>query len=199
MRFIIVRHAETAHNREGRITGQDDPGLSETGKKQVEAVADRLAAVSIDGIYTSDLERSVRTMTAIADRHDTVPDLREAFRERSYGVYEGEPKERWTEVLEAHVGDTFTLRPDGGESMKEAADRYLDGMKRIWREHGREGTVLIGGHAVALRATLISVLDARTPTAYDAISLDNTGITELRYDERNWSIQRMNDTAHLDG
>jgi broad specificity phosphatase PhoE len=198
MRFIIVRHGETAQNQDGAITGQMDVGLTEEGRRQAERVAERLAGWSFDGIYTSDLERTAETIKVIADRHDTTHEPREAFRERSYGVYEGEPKETWRSVLDAHDGDTFTLRPDDGESMQEAADRYIEGMERIWRENGREGTVLIGGHAVALRATLMDVLGARTPQAYDAISLDNAGITELRYEDRDWSIQRMNDTAHLE-
>lgn len=199
MRFLIVRHGETEHNRQDAITGQMDVGLTEEGRRQAEMAADRLETWPFDGIYTSDLERTAETVDIIAERHDVTPEIRGAFRERSYGVYEGELKERWRSVLDAHDGDTFTLRPDEGESMKEVADRYIDGMERIWREHGREGTVLIGGHGVALRATVMSVLQARTPTTYDALTFDNAGLTELRYDDRDWTVQRMNDTAHLDG
>lgn len=197
MRFIIVRHAETEHNKEGTITGQTDVGLGEEGRRQAEIVADRLKEQRFDAFYSSDLERSSKTVEAIASRHGTAVDLREAFRERNYGVYEGEPKEKWSSVVSSHTGDTFTLRPDGGESMKEVADRYIDGIKDIWREHGREGRVLIGGHAVAIRATLMRVLGATTPRAYEAFHLDNTGITELGYRNRTWTIHRVNDTAHL--
>ena len=58
MRVIIVRHAQTVWNASGKIQGQADPPLSEDGRAQCQAVADRLAPVSIQAIFSSDLVRA---------------------------------------------------------------------------------------------------------------------------------------------
>jgi broad specificity phosphatase PhoE len=66
----LVRHGEV-ENPKGVIYGRL-PGynLSERGKRQAEAAADRLADRDIGAIWASPLERAQETAEAIAARHD---------------------------------------------------------------------------------------------------------------------------------
>ena len=42
-RLTLIRHAETLWNRERRMQGQTDTALSDTGRAQAAALAERLA------------------------------------------------------------------------------------------------------------------------------------------------------------
>lgn len=53
--MYVVRHAEREDD------GSDDPGLSETGRARAFALADTLADVAIDAVYTTQLRRTVDT------------------------------------------------------------------------------------------------------------------------------------------
>ncbi|MDX6550349.1 MAG: glucosyl-3-phosphoglycerate phosphatase, partial [Gaiellales bacterium] len=67
-RLILIRHGETVWNHEHRFTTRTDVALSETGIEQARAAAESLAAVSIDRIYSSPLQRAARTAEMIAAR-----------------------------------------------------------------------------------------------------------------------------------
>src|SRR5688500_8103196 len=88
-RFIVVRHGETQYNVEQRIQGQGDSPLTEAGRAQARAIAERLAREPFDLLVASDLGRAMDTARAIAERcgHKVVPDAR--LRERGFGVGEG--------------------------------------------------------------------------------------------------------------
>ncbi len=44
MKLLLVRHGETSWNRDGRYQGRSDTPLSARGKRQAQALAERLAA-----------------------------------------------------------------------------------------------------------------------------------------------------------
>ena len=61
MKLIIVRHAETGHNKEGRF--QCSAGkLSKKGEKQAEKMAGRLVKEKVDVVYCSDYPRAKQTL-----------------------------------------------------------------------------------------------------------------------------------------
>jgi len=85
--LLFIRHAET--EMAGRFCGHSDPPVNGRGHRQIEALLDVLRDESIDAIYTSDLERSLTTAKAIAERFQlstiAVPGLREIY----FGDWEG--------------------------------------------------------------------------------------------------------------
>src|SRR5690349_17933268 len=103
MRLILVRHGESEWNRTGRYQGQEDAPLSELGLRQADALANRLKNESLDAIYTSPLQRALRTAEAIARFHPQVP-FREdkALYEIHHGVWQGllasEVRERYPDL-----------------------------------------------------------------------------------------------------
>ena len=64
----FVRHGETCWNVEQRYQGHGDSELTNTGRAQVEAVAQRFREIPFDHLYSSDLGRSRSTVKAVA-RH----------------------------------------------------------------------------------------------------------------------------------
>lgn len=194
-RILIIRHGETEHNKNDEITGQLDIGLNRYGLEQAEKAADRLEKEDFDAVYSSDLERTYETVKIIAERHGLHPEPCKEFRERSFGEFEGRPKDDWRKVARSSDTDKHELSPENGESLRDVGERFLGKLEEIAEEHGGE-TVLIGGHGVAIKATVMAVLGL-DGYGYRKLDQGNTGITELAHDG-DWKIIRMNDTAHLE-
>lgn len=198
MRVILVRHGETEHNKEDSITGQMDISLNKAGIKQAEKAAGRLEKEEFADAYSSDLERTYETTKIIAEKHGLHPGRYGDFRERGFGKYEGKPKDEWRKVVRDHRGDRHHLSPEDGESLKEVGERFVGKLNELQKEHGEEDKILVGGHGVAIKASLMEILGL-TGDSYNKFNQDNTGITELEYSEKHgWTIIRMNDTAHLE-
>ena len=86
---IVVRHAETAWNRERRMQGTTDTKLSDIGHAQAEALARRLATETFSVLYSSDLSRAHDTARKIARHGQRTLQLDQRLRERAFGVFEG--------------------------------------------------------------------------------------------------------------
>lgn len=198
MRVILVRHGETEHNKEESITGQMDISLNQVGIKQAEKAAERLENEDFKDAYSSDLERTYETTKIIAEKHGLHPERYKEFRERGFGEYEGKPKDDWREVVRNHDGERHYLIPEEGESLKEVGERFVGKLNDLQKEHSKDDKILVGGHGVALKATVMEILGL-TGDDYNKLDQNNTGLTELEYSEENgWKIIRMNDTAHLE-
>src|SRR5436309_2540758 len=117
-RVILVRHGETAWNRDQRIQGHLDVPLSERGVRQAERLAAWLADEEFAAVYTSDLARARITAEILAgDRAPVVPDPR--FREADFGLFQGltsaEIRVTYPEAYEKWRADAIRHRPPGGE------------------------------------------------------------------------------------
>src|SRR5207253_8318802 len=103
-RLLLLRHGESTWNVEHRWQGWLDPPLTPAGEAQAAARARTLAHDSFAPrvIYTSDLQRALRTAEIIA-AHVEAPVIADAgFRERHGGEGQGhtgaEIDERGTEI-----------------------------------------------------------------------------------------------------
>ncbi len=67
MKITFVRHGETDWNKAGRIMGQTDLPLNETGLKQAEEIAQELKG-EFDVIFTSSKKRALQTASRIKER-----------------------------------------------------------------------------------------------------------------------------------
>src|SRR4051794_7041171 len=86
---VLVRHGETEWNRQGRTLGQTDVPLNSTGHRQAAEIADRLATMRIEAVYSSDLRRALETATAIAKMHDLAVHPDRCLREADLGEWVG--------------------------------------------------------------------------------------------------------------
>jgi 2,3-bisphosphoglycerate-dependent phosphoglycerate mutase len=93
-RLVLLRHGESAWNKENRFTGWMDVDLTEKGREEA-AEAGRLMAaqrLSFDVAYTSVLKRAIRTLWIAMDEMDLlwVPVHRTwRLNERHYGGLQG--------------------------------------------------------------------------------------------------------------
>ena len=156
-RLILIRHAETDWNVEGRWQGQADPPLNAVGRAQAEGLAAGLAGQRFEAIYSSDLQRACETAEIVAASLGltVTPDAR--LREIHQGVWEGllatDVEARYPNELAARRSDPIGGRAPGGESVAEVAARVWAAADDIARRHPL-GPVIIISHGLAL-ATLL--------------------------------------------
>ncbi len=105
VRLRLVRHAETEHNINHLMQGWSDSPITERGHRQIEAVAQHLAAERFDLAFSSDLQRTRTTADGILAALDPKPPLEhlELLREWHFGAHEERPSaDVWREVIVEH-------------------------------------------------------------------------------------------------
>jgi broad specificity phosphatase PhoE len=146
LRIYVARHGQTDWNKAGRMQGQKDIPLNETGRGQARELADRMAGVPLDAIYTSALQRSRQTAEPLQGRAPIV--ALAGLNEQSLGAFEGVSKEdedraRRADYERREKDPEDTL--DGGESTSQHFIRVKAAVQTIRDQHPR-GNVLIVAH-----------------------------------------------------
>ena len=200
MRLILVRHGQTEWNADGRYQGQSNVALSDMGRKQAELLADRFPVKTLDAIYSSDLDRARETAECVGKKLGVPVRPEKAFRELSFGDWEGlnyqEIFSRWPE----EAGKLFTA-PDElaiphGETFQELQKRALDKIKSIYNVN-IDKTVAVFAHG-AINKTILAGL-MHIPLHYLwSLRQDNTAVNILRLDDGYVMVELLNSTSHLD-
>jgi len=199
MRFLMVRHGETAWNAEGRIQGHVDVDLTENGIAQARLAAQRLKAERIDVVYASDLRRASVTGEIIAEPHGleviTTPLLREAFLGEWQGLTVREVAERFPEEFARYSQDPIANRPGGAERLEDVVARCARFLDEATAAYPR-GCVAVAAHGGAIRGVLAAALGVG-PEIYRHIRLDNGGLTILEIHRGQPFLELLNDTCYL--
>lgn len=106
-KLILVRHGESAWNKENRFTGWTDVDLSEKGRQEAWAAGELIKGEGLapDVAFTSVLKRAIRTLWLAMDAMDRmwIPVTRAwELNERHYGALQGLNK---AETTEKHGAD----------------------------------------------------------------------------------------------
>ncbi|MDD5449465.1 MAG: histidine phosphatase family protein, partial [Candidatus Omnitrophica bacterium] len=88
MNLYLIRHGESTWNRENRIQGNSDPGLSALGRSQAVILAKGFKKMQIDRLYSSPLARSIQTARPIAQALGLKIIRREHLKEIGLGEWE---------------------------------------------------------------------------------------------------------------
>ncbi len=201
VRWLLVRHGETAWNAEGRVQGQTDTPMSERGRKQAEALGERLAGQKIDAAYASDLVRAWETARLALKGCSLEPQPAPLLRERSWGEWEGmtfaEVRKRFPDRYAA-LRDSVDVSPPGGESVLDLMYRTSDFVKGLEGLHGREDTLLVVGHGGCLNALLMNLLEL-PPSAAVRFSLRSASLTLVEPLVWGRAMRLFGDISHWEG
>ncbi len=186
----LARHGETAWSVTGQHTGLTDLPLTERGERNAKRLRERLAGSVFDKVFTSPLQRAVRTceLAGFGAVAEVAPDSVEW----NYGDYEGL---RTAEIHAVRPG--WQLFRDGcpnGESPQDVgarADRVVS------RARAFKGDVVIfsSGHFLRVLAARWLGLE---PFAGKFFTLDTASLSALSYehDLSSPAIRFWNDTRY---
>ncbi len=199
-RVLAIRHGETAWNVEGRIQGQLDVPLNDTGRWQVHRLALAIADEGIHAVYSSDLLRAWETAQSVARGCDRPIVTDVGLRERGFGVFEGlsyaEINQRWPEQAARWRKRDPDFAPEGGESLRQFFERSVGTVTRLAALHPGE-TIAIVSHGGVMdcmyRAASRVALDA--PRSWQ---LGNASINRLLYTPQGFTLIGWSDDHHLD-
>lgn len=176
-RLLVIRHGETVWNAERRFTTRSDVPLSDVGVQQAEAAAANLAATAIDRIYSSPLQRALRTAEMIAASQSTAcrVEVDDRLTEIDAGPFEGKTSEELragplaAEFAAWHTDDDPAF-PDGTETFDHALERVCS----FFADHQHQpGSTLVATHGSLARLIVSSHLLAAPPPQHRRLWLDN--------------------------
>ena len=200
MRLIVVRHAETSCNVEGRFTGQTDSPLSLLGEQQILLLGKYLATEQLDVIVSSDLQRARTTAQAIARHHGLAVQEDADLREISLGTWEGR---MFSEVYECEAdlvalwkADPLTYAPQGGETLVQLHERIVRALER-WYTRFPDATVVWVTHGSFIGVLICHMLNIDIQRR-GQFRRNNASISEFVFVDGNLvKLVRLNETAFL--
>jgi broad specificity phosphatase PhoE len=188
----LARHGETAWSLSGQHTGRTDLPLTERGEANARALGARLSGLSFAKVFTSPLQRAIRTclLAGFGEKAEADPDLVEW----DYGQYEGR---RTVEILEERP-DWYLFRDGcpGGETPDQVgvrADRIIDRIRAV------RGDVLVFSSAHILRVLAARWLGLEAAGGrYFVLSTATFSLLGYEHNLGEPVIRLWNDSHHLD-
>ncbi len=172
----LARHGETEWSRSGRHTGSTDLPLTPEGERKAAALAARLAGLQFDAVYSSPLQRAMRTAELAGFPR---PELTSLLREVDYGRYEGLTT---NQIHETDPGwELYRDGCPGGETPDQIAARARAFVELVGARS--TGRVLAFAHGHILRAIASVWIEAELTLAA-RLQLDVATLNVLRDSDR---------------
>lgn len=159
--LFLVRHG-AASNVDGRIVGQVDVPLSETGAASIRALAATWSGPAPLRVWASDLARSHESAKLLADHFEVAVSLDPRLREIDFGNWDGA---RWEDVrehdrsaFERFMDRWFEETPPGGETYARVEARAVAWLDQVWIDSPGPPVVAVA-HGGTIRAILRHTLD----------------------------------------
>lgn len=192
--IYLARHGETAWSLTGQHTGLTDLPLTERGEQVARQLGNRLQGIPFVKVYTSPLQRAVRTcdLAGFGAIAEVDPDLVEW----NYGDYEGC---RGSEIRADRPG--WHLFRDGcpnGESPAQVSDRADRVVSRLRPIH--EGNVVVFSSGHFIRVLACRWIGIEPTVNARSFMLSTASLSALGY-ENSLShpvIRLWNDTRHVE-
>lgn len=191
-RLVLLRHGESQWNLENRFTGWVDVPLSPKGIDEAKSAGRKLTAYRFDRAFTSVLTRAIETLRLVLEvtGQSAIPiEKDKALNERMYGELQGlnkaETAQKYGDAQVKIWRRSYDVRPPGGESLKDTADRVLPYYEARIKPCVLKGeTILIAAHGNSLRALVMQleqlskeqILELNIPTGAPLLyELDSQG------------------------
>lgn len=201
-RIVLIRHGQTAWNREARFRGQADIELDAFGLKQAEAtgryVASRWPATAV---YASPLRRAMQTAAAVARAHGLEARPLEGLLDIHFGEWQGlsgeEVAQRYPDLYRAWWEAPHTVRFPGGESLDDVRRRVMTTLEQVVERHPGE-TIALVSHTCTNRVLLCAVLGLGNERFW-RLEQDTCAVNVFNAENGVYTVLLLNDTGHLRG
>ncbi|QTN01277.1 histidine phosphatase family protein [Sediminibacillus dalangtanensis] len=185
--ICLVRHGETDWNLQGRLQGETNIPLNETGIQQAKECRDYFKDMHMDRIITTPLIRAQKTAEIINENWQKPIEIMEAFKERSFGEAEGMPME------ERNKRYPHRNYP-GQEPFDAFRERVMQGIEEISNKYMDEELLLVA-HGGVINVILSTVSDGKIGTG--KTKLINACISNIQLWKEGWKIHNYNQIDHL--
>jgi broad specificity phosphatase PhoE len=195
----LIRHGETAWNKEEIFRGRTDISLNEIGFREAELVGEYLKGKDIHVIYSSPLSRARETARRIAQVFDLKVQPLEGITDMSFGKWEGRPLKEVQihdrELYRQWIEQPHLLKLPGGESLDEVRVRAMAALEEVIQYHHGKNLVLVS-HRVINKVIICGILGIDNSHFWQ-IGQDPTAINLIQYKNGKYILSFMNETCHL--
>jgi broad specificity phosphatase PhoE len=197
--ILLVRHGETAWNREKIFRGTYDIPLNDNGRAQAQLAAEALGGREIHATYTSPLSRASETAAIVLAQHSIEAITDERLTDFNYGDWNGKQDEdvarEWPEEHAAWCARPETVRAPGGDTLQEVFDKAFGAMEELAARHDGQ-TVALFAHRVVNKLLVLRALGLGLDR-FPFIIQGNCCVNEFEKTEQGYLVQRLNDTSHM--
>lgn len=159
MEIFVTRHGQTDWNVLGKIQGQTDIELNDTGRNQAEETGKQIQNEKIDLIITSPLKRAKETAEIINKNFNVSIIEDDRLMERKYGRNEGLTKEDIQEMEKKNpdVNELWNynknVKINDIEPMKNFVDRIYNFLDDVTENYKNKNILIVthGGATVAVK------------------------------------------------
>lgn len=191
-RLVLLRHGESQWNLENRFTGWVDVPLSAKGVEEARQAGEKLRGFTFNRAFSSVLTRANETLRIVLEAlgQTNIPiEKDKALNERMYGDLQGlnkaETAKKYGDAQVKIWRRSYDVKPPGGESLKDTAERALPYYQTMIKPHLQKGeTIIIAAHGNSLRALVMEldqlskeeVLELNIPTGVPLLyEFDDSG------------------------
>jgi probable phosphoglycerate mutase len=198
--IYLIRHGECAGNREGLFRGRYDFPLNEVGRDQAVSLAEELADVSFDAVYSSPLSRAFQTAQALCQERGIEPAAEEGFNNIYLGEWEGKPKTQIAEKYPAEFKlwrtEPEKLKMEGTETLAQVQKRAVQTLAVITEERMGQ-TFAIITHRAVLKPLIAGLLGIPAPYFWK-LHPETASYSIIEHTaERGFALSLFNQTKHL--
>jgi probable phosphoglycerate mutase len=196
LRFIIfLRHGQAENNIKRLLAGRT-PGVNLTPKgiDQAERIAKFLKPFNISTIYTSPIERAVKTAEIVAKHNSLDYNLDERLIELDMGKFTGMD---YDTIFEKH-GNVFLkfydgeleIAHNGVETFAQVKNRVLSMLDHVLNAHNDENVLLVT-HMDPIKAAISTIMNLDANSLFELI-IENASITVIKEHQRKLSLSAIN-------
>ena len=201
-KILLVRHGHVEGIRPARFRGREDLPLTERGRAEALAVAQRIASKwRPERIYTSPLSRCIATGDAIAKACGVEAQSIEELNDIDYGTWRMKSHDEMAlaepELSSAWFNTPHLMRFPGGDALQDLVARSADAV-RLVRDSHPNGTVVLVSHDSVNRALLLQLADLPL-CSYWRLAQTPCCINEIKIVDNQVRMLAINETSHLDG
>jgi probable phosphoglycerate mutase len=189
----LLRHG--THNLGGGVLAGRMPGvgLTERGRAEIAAAAERLAEENIAALYASPLQRTRESAEIVSERLGLPIEFRDDLIELDFGEWTGttfaairaDPRWRsWTQ-------HRSLAKIPGGETMRAVQFRAVEAILEIAERH-RDAACVIVSHGDVIRAALVFALGMPLDF-YGRVEVVQGSLSTIRLDEGGIRVVSINE------
>mgnify|MGYP006281256143 CR=1 FL=1 len=200
-RILLTRHGHVEGLKPERFRGRAELALTEQGRRDIAALAARVAPLKPAAIYTSPLQRCVQTGAAVAAASGAPSQAHDGLADIDYGGWQmrthDDVRSEEPEAYARWKAAPQLTRFPGGESLQDVATRGFDLLRAVLARHPDE-TVVVVGHDSVNRVLLLGLLEMPL-SGYWRLVQDPCTLNDLTVTaDGTVRVQALNDTSHLD-
>ena len=197
--IYLLRHGQTAWNKDSIYRGQHDIPLDDHGLAQAQCASRLWDKIKFTHIYSSPLSRAMQTARPTADKLALQITETPELIDIDYGQWTGKParqiEQDYPQLNREWLESPDTVSFPQGESLSAVRDRAFPKLLDIARA-AKDQAVLLVSHRVVLKVLVCVALEMPLSKFWQ-VQLDTASLTVLSFDRDLFTLRRLNDTCHL--